>query len=241
MAFNLINVFEEGKKKFNFIKIEPYPMLDNKLLIMKNLFTFIFILLCGELFAQTKVTQPKPIPYDTIVRFGDRKIPVVKLTIGSISVTYALPSKPDSIIRLERKEIEKIIFRNGNITVLNKAVVEVVRDDQWQAILVTRDENEVQGLYKRGLVSARSATNSRDKKKAEESATIKIQKKAAMQKAYIILITHEEYYGGYGDPPGYYVEGVSYGTEPLETGTNVVDPKNKTSKDNKDSKTNSKN
>ncbi len=198
---------------------------------MKSLFTLIFILLAGELFAQTKVSQPKPTPHDTIVRFGNRKIPVTKLTIGSLTVTYALPEKPDSIIRLEKKEIEKIIFKNGNISVMNKSVVEVVRNDQWQAILVTRDENEVQGLYKRGVVNARSATSSRDKKKAEESATIKMQKKAAAQKAYIILITHEEYYGGYGDPPGYYVEGVSYGTEPLETGTDVVDPKNKNSKD----------
>lgn len=173
--------------------------------------------------AQTKPGQPKPIPYDTIVRFGNRKIPVVKLTLGSTTVTYALPAKPDSIIRLEKKEIEKIVYKNGNVSVMNKAVVEVVKDDQWQAILVTRDEKEVQGLYKRGEVSARSAGSSRDKKKAQESAMIKLQKKAAVQKAYIILITHEEFYGGYGDPPGYYAEGVSYGTEPLEEGTNVTD------------------
>lgn len=197
---------------------------------MKNLFTLFFILIAIDLFGQTNTITPKPIPYDTIVRFGNRKIPVVKLTLGSTTVTYALSAKPDSIIRLEKKEIEKIIYKNGNVSVLNKSVVEVVRDDQWQAILVTRDEKEIQGLYKRGLVNARSASSSRDKKKAQESAQIKIQKKAAAQKATIVLITHEEYYGGYGDPPGYYVEGVSYGTEPLEEGTDVVDPKNKDSK-----------
>jgi len=194
---------------------------------MKNLFTLIFIVFVCDLFGQTKDATPKPVPCDTIVRFGNRKFPVVKLTLGSVSVTYALQAKPDSIIRLEKKEIEKIIYKNGNIAVLNKSVVEVISNDQWQAILVTRDEGEIQGLYKRGLVNARSASSSRDKKKALESAQVKIQKKAAAQKATIILITKEEYYGGYGDPPGYYVEGVSYGTEPLEEGTNVVDPKNK--------------
>lgn len=194
---------------------------------MRSVFLIICTLLTISAFGQTKTTQAKPIPYDTIVRFGDRKIPVTKLTMGAQTVTYALPEKPDSIIRLERKEIEKIIFKNGNISVLNKAVVTVVKDDEWQAVLITKDEREVQGLYKRGEVSARASMSSRDKKRAQESATVKMQKKAAAQKAYIILITHEEYYGGYGDPPGYYVEGVSYGKEPLETGTNVVDPKNK--------------
>jgi hypothetical protein len=205
------------------------------IIIMKNLFTLLFILSVVDLFGQTQATDPKPIPYDTIVRFGNRKIPVIKLSLSSTTVTYALPAKPDSTIRLEKKEIEKILYKNGNVNVLNKPVVEVIKDDQWQAILVTRDENEIQGLYKRGQVSARSAISSRDKKKAQESAQMKIQKKAAIQKATIILITDEKYYGGYGDPPGYYVEGVSYGTEPLEEGTNVVDPKNKDSKS-KDSK-----
>lgn len=200
---------------------------------MKNLFILAFLIIAADVMGQAKPTQtkpnqPKPVPCDTIVRFGNRKIPVVKLTLGSTTVTYCLQSKPDSSIRLEKKEIEKIIYKNGNISVLNKSVVEVIKDDQWQAILVTKDSKEVQGLYKRGSVNARSAGSSRDKKKAQESATIKIQKKAAAQKAYIILITHEEYYGGYGDPPGYYVEGDSYGTEPLETGTDVVDPKSKT-------------
>jgi len=194
---------------------------------MKNLLIPVLLMLTFDLFGQTKASQPKPTPYDTIIRFGNRKIPVVKLTLGSTTVTYALPVKPDSIIRLEKKEIEKIVYKNGNISVMNKSVVEVVRDDQWQAILVTKDKNEVQGLYKRGSVNARSAGSSRDKKKAQESATIKLQKKAAAQKAYIILITHEEFFGGYGDPPGYYAEGDSYGTEPLETGTDVVDPKSK--------------
>ena len=202
---------------------------------MKNLLIVALMMLALDLFGQTKLVQqksgqPKPVPCDTIVRFGNRKIPVVKLTLGSTTVTYALSIKPDSIIRLEKKEIEKIIYKNGNISVLNKAVIEVVRDDQWQAILVTRDEKEVQGLYKRGEVSARSAGSSRDKKKAKESAIIKLQKKAAAQKAYIILITKDEVTGGYNDTPGYYVEGTSYGTEPLETGTDVVDSKDKGSK-----------
>lgn len=223
-------VFEEARKIFIFMNnYNPYQYWVNAL-DMRNLFIAVCLLLSTGMFGQTKTSQPKPTPYDTIVRFGNRKIPVTKLTMGSLTVTYALPEKPDSIIRLERKEIEKIIYKNGNISVLNKSVVEVVKDDQWQAVLITKDPKEVEGLYKRGEVNARASMSSRDKKRAQESATVKLQKKAAGQKAYIVLITREEYYGGYGDPPGYYVEGVSYGKEPLEKGTDVADPKNKDTK-----------
>jgi hypothetical protein len=223
-------IFAEGRKSFNFMYNCNHNLCWFKFYTMKNVFLFVGILLTINLFGQNEINHAKPIPYDTIVRYGERKIPVIDLTLGSISATYALPDKPDSMIRLDRKEIQRIVYKDGDIDILNKPVVEMVRNDQWQAVLITRDEKEVQGMFKRGEVSARSSLNSRSKKKAQESATIKIQRKAAIQKASIILITHEEFYGGYGDPPGYYVEGVSYGDKPLEAGTNVVDPKNKDSK-----------
>jgi hypothetical protein len=210
-----------------------------KLIIMKNLLIVVLIVLTSGLYGQTKVDPSKKaapaVPVDTVIRFGNRKIPVVKLYIGTLTVTYALQSKPDSIIRLDQKEIEKIIYKNGAVRTMNKPVLEVIKNDQWQAILVTKDEKEVQGLYKRGFCRGKGNPTS-SKKKAEESGIIKIQKQAAGYKATIVLITHEEYTGAYGEPAGYYVEGVAYGTEPLETGTNVVDPKIKNSKD-KDSKT----
>jgi hypothetical protein len=208
---------------------------------MRTLFLFVLVLIAGEVSGQTKPQtksgSQKGVPCDTVIRFGNRKIPVTKLTIGSTTVTYALIDKPDSMIRLEKKEIERILYRNGRVEQFNKAVVEVVRPDQWQAVLITRDEGDVQGLYNRGEVKARSSANSRSSKKAEEGAIIKIQKLAAAKKSTIILITHDEFYGGYGEIPGYLVEGIAYGTEPLETGTDVVDPKNKDAR--KDSKSKS--
>ena len=186
------------------------------------------IIFAANIYGQTKPTTAKPIPYDTIVRFGDRKIPVTKLTLGSTSVTYSLPSKPDSIIRLEKKEIEKIIYKNGNISVLNKSVIEVIKNDQWQAVIVTRDKGQVEGLYKRGTFTVRSSPNTKDKKKTEEGAIIKLQKKAAGVKATMVLVTREEYQDEYGSTRrNYFVEGDAYGAEPLETGTDVVDPKGK--------------
>ena len=189
---------------------------------------FLFVV-GGEVFGQVKPKPvpgtAKPVPVDTIVRLGNRKIPALVKQVGALSVVYALPVKPDSIIRIDLKELEKIIYRNGRIDIFNKSVIEDVKDNQWESILITHKEKDVAGLYKRGDVSGKSKPNARSKKDANQSATIKIRKQAAAIKATIILITHEEYYGGYGDPQGYTVEGIAYGPEPLDKGTNVVDDK----------------
>jgi hypothetical protein len=175
---------------------------------------------------KTNANTVKPVPADTIVRFGNRKIPVVKLTIGASSVTYALQSKPDSAIRLEKKEIEKIIYKNGNVDVMNKSVVEVIRNDQWQAIMVTKNAGDVSGLYQLGLVRANASPNGGNIKRAKESATTRIQKKAAAFKgATYILITKDALSGGYGNDQTYSVEGTVYGPEPPEKGTDVVKDK----------------
>jgi hypothetical protein len=214
---------------------------DFKNLIMRMIIVVFIVLVTLNAFGQTKPTgqtkttgktktveQPKPVPVDTIVRLGNRKIPAFVKQVGIVNVVYTLPSKPDSMIRLELKELEKIIYRNGRVDIFNKAVVEDVSDKQWQAILLTRKEKDVAGLYKRASVAGKSKPNARSKKDAQQSANIKIQKQAAAIGATIVLITKEEYYGGFGDPQGYYVEGVAYGSEPLEKGTNVVeDHKNK--------------
>jgi hypothetical protein len=195
---------------------------------MRNVFLLFFIWLSAEMFGQTKTNANtvKPAPTDTIVRFGNRKIPVVKLYIGSTSVTYALQSKPDSSIRLEKKEIEKIIYKNGNVEPINKSVVEVIRNDQWQAIMVTHNESDVQGLYVLGEVRANASPNGGNLKKAKESTITRIQKKAAAFKgASYILITKDGFSGGYGNEQTYTAEGSVYGPEPPEKGTDVVKDK----------------
>jgi hypothetical protein len=88
---------------------------------------------------------------------------------------------------------------------------------QWEAVLLTKNEEDIDGLYNRGRISAVSAP-SNTPKKAKKSATIRLQKKAANKKGFIVLVTHEEARGGYGEMPGYYIEGDVYGIEPLEEG-----------------------
>jgi hypothetical protein len=200
--------------------------------------TLLFLIFAGGVvFGQTKKVpagQTKPVPVDTIIKLGNRKIPALVKQVSALTVSYALPSKPDSIIKLELKELEKIIYRNGRVDIFNKSVIAEVKENEWESILITHKEKDVAGLYKRTDVAGKSKPNARSKKDAQQSATIKIRKQAAAAKCTIILITKEEYYGGFNDPQGYYVEGFGYGKEPPEKGTNTANDKAAKEKEDKE-------
>jgi len=178
----------------------------------------------GALFAQAAKT-----PVDTIVRLGGKKIPCKIQNVSSSTLMYSLPDKTESLA-IDRKEVEKVIYRTGRVDVFNKPVLTMIQDGQWESILVTRDEKDVQGLYNRGVITAKSSPSNRSKKAAKQSAIIKLQKKAANLGGSMILVTKEEAKGAYGDIPGYDLEAIVYGTEPLEKGTDVVDDKTKPKK-----------
>ena len=104
----------------------------------------------------------------------------------------------------------------------------MVDEKQWEAVTITKDKNQIEGMYSHGNISAKSSPNARSKKAAQQNTYIKLQKKAAAVGGTIVLITNEESFGGYGDIPGCYIEGIAYGKEPLEKGTNVAEDKSKT-------------
>ena len=199
---------------------------------MKKILFILLVFTGGMAIGQTKQAkqQKQPMePADTIVKLGGTKILAYVKTVGTTTVSYTTQEKPTILLRIEKKQLEKIIYKNGRIDPFNKPVFEEVEEGQWQSILLTKDEKEVQGLYNRGLISAKSASNASSKKRAYLSATMKIQKLAANRKGSIVLITKEDYYGAFGDVPGCYLEGYVYGLQPLEEGTDVVNPDSKTS------------
>ncbi|HEX3010231.1 MAG TPA: hypothetical protein VHO90_21725 [Bacteroidales bacterium] len=180
------------------------------------------IIFCGSILAQTTKT-----PVDTIVNLSGKKLPCKVLSVSSSTILYSLPGKKESLA-VERKEVEKIIYRNGNVEKFNKPVLTMVEEGQWESILVTREAKDVQGLYDRGTITAKSSPSSRNKKAALQSAVIKLQKKAANLQGSMVLITKTDFYGGYDENPGYELQATVYGKEPLEKGTDVVNDKDKT-------------
>jgi hypothetical protein len=199
---------------------------------MKKLtLVWLMVIFCGSIFAQTA-----KVPVDTIIRLGGKKIPCKVLNVSSSTVLYSNVDKNESLA-LDRKDVEKIIYKTGRVEVFNKPVLTMIEEGQWEAILITRDEKDVQGLYNRGVITAKSSPSNRSKKAAKQSAIIKLQKKAANLKGTIILLTKENQVGGYGDIPGFDMEAIVYGTEPLEKGTDVVDKDKDTQNKNTQTKT----
>jgi hypothetical protein len=177
---------------------------------VKKLVLAVFaIILSLPLLAQEEVNEK----LDTIYLLGRRKLVVEVKNISSAYVRYSEPGSDESV-RVERKQIQKIIFSNGRKEVFNKPVMMMVEEGDWKTVIITDRKNDVQGLYELGKIDARSSAGSRSAKSAKKSATIRLQKKAANLGGTIVLVTKEETIGGFGEPPTYEVEGIAYGFEP---------------------------
>ena len=154
---------------------------------------------------------------DTIVKLGGKKIlcNVNKVTGTSVFFNKIGQTKEEI---LSRKEIEKVIYRNGRKEVYNKPVLQMIDKDQWEAVLVTENKNDVEGLYKKAVIKANAASGSTSLEAAKTSARIRLQKKAASVGALIVLVVHSEMKGGYGEIPGWLYEGIAYSdTPPVDT------------------------
>lgn len=189
---------------------------------MKNFIGVILFLICVNLSGQSQKIIP-----DTLIKYGGQKILVCKVSVLSSVIYYSLIEKPTVSQKIDRKDVEKIIYKNGRVDVFNNAAFEVMEDGRWETVLVTYDKKDIQGLYKRKDVSATSSPT-KSKKKAKENVIIKLQKLTANAGGTIVLITDVQFFGGFDENPGYTMEGIAYGTEPPEEGTNVVEDKSKT-------------
>ncbi|HEX2935148.1 MAG TPA: hypothetical protein VHO72_07325 [Bacteroidales bacterium] len=187
---------------------------------MKKLILAAFIIISGTTFGQ--VTP------DTLVKLGGKKLPVIVKNVTSIMIYYVLPDKPKESLKIDKKNVEKIIYRDGKIDPFNQAAFTLIEEGRWEAVLLTYDEKDISGLYKRGVLLDNRSAPSANKKKAEQNVIMKIQKRAANMKGTIVLITRKQFYGAYGDDTGCIMDGVVYGTEPLEEGTDVIKDKKET-------------
>jgi hypothetical protein len=152
---------------------------------------------------------------DTIIKVEGKVMPVEVEKVTTTYVRFRVPGN-DELFTMPRKNIHKVIYKNGRIEEYNPLVLMLIDDMSWQAVWLTEDEQDVLSLYKRGVVNASSPPSSRSPKAAKKGAIIRVQKKAAAMQGSVVLITKKQTTGGYGEFPGYKIEGVVYGTEPLE-------------------------
>ena len=180
-------------------------------MIPRILIILSFAFITSGIHAQTKT--PTAVAHDTLYKLNGQIILVDVTTVTPAYVSFVYPGKPDEYT-IERKEIQKIVYKTGKIEVLNQAAFELLDESSWEAVWVTEDKSEVGDLYMLGEIEARSPSSARSATAAKKGALIKLQKKAANMKGTVILVTKKETSGGYGEYPGYYIKGIAYGTEP---------------------------
>lgn len=151
---------------------------------------------------------------DTIIKVEGKIMPVEVTKVTSSYVSFRVPGS-DKPYKMARKDIHKVIFKNGRIEEYNGLVLNMISEDSWKAVWLTDDEEDVLSLYKRGAIVAEAPPSYRSLKAAKKNATIRIQKKAASMQGQIVLVKKRQTVGGYGEPQGYIIEGVVYGSEPL--------------------------
>lgn len=150
---------------------------------------------------------------DTIVKLGGKKILCDIKKISATSVYYNLPGQTDEKEML-RKDIERVIYKNGRKEIFNKPVLQMVNKDNWQAVVITENEGDVAGLYKVAALKTNAASGIQNPAAAKASATMRLQKKAANIGSLMVLVIHTEMLGGYGEIPGCELEGIAYSDIP---------------------------
>jgi len=184
---------------------------------MKKITFSLFILISFSpfLFAQI-VTANVQEKTDTIFKLGGKELYVNVTKVTATNVSYVFQGKKE-VYSVQRKLIERIVYKNGRKEFFNKPVFQMISDvTDWRTILVTEDKNDVKGFFEIGRVEGKSSASSKSKKAAKNSATIRLQKKAANIGGVIVLITKTEAKGGYGELPGYNIKGIVYIIEPPE-------------------------
>lgn len=177
-----------------------------------RLSAYIFGFLILVFFSQNVVASDTH-DMDTIIKVEGKVMPVDVIKVTPQYVRFILPGN-DEVFTIPRKEVHKIIYKDGRIDELNRMAFASIDETSWEAVWLTEDPKEVMELYKRGEISAQSPASARSPQAAKKSATIRLQKKAASMEGTIILVTKKQTTGGYGEFPGYYIEGYVYGTEP---------------------------
>lgn len=159
------------------------------------------------------IAQDPTVKLDTILMLSRKKLVVQIKNVSSATVRYFDPKNQGSFT-IERKQIQQIVFSSGRKEIFNKPAFSMVAEGDWKTIIVTDNESDVSGLYELGPVIGRSSAGSTDAKSAKRSAIIRLQKKAALLGAAMVLVTKEEPIGGFGEAPTFNVEGIAYGYEP---------------------------
>jgi hypothetical protein len=177
---------------------------------MRKVITLLFtLLLTTTLFAQNGNSEVS----DTIMLISGRKVPVMVQGVSASKISYIAEGKTD-MQEIDRKQVHKIFYRNGRVESFSSLAVQMVDEGDWKTVILTDKQDDVEGFFALGEVEAQSSPKSRNAKAAQQSADIRLKKRAVNMGGIVVLITSRESKGGYGEVPTHRVKGVVYGFEP---------------------------
>ena len=187
----------------------------NRNFLMLSIFSLAVVCLSAQ------TTPPPSVPHDTIFKLNGSLIPVDVTTVTPTYISFIFPGKAEEFT-IERKEVHKIVYKTGKVDILNQAAFTLIDESSWEAVWLTEDKKEIGDLYVLGEVEAKSPSSARSPSAAKKGAIIKLKKKAVNLKGTIVLVTHKQTTGGYGEYPGYFIKGIAYGPEPPEEGVQTT-------------------
>lgn len=185
--------------------------LENKLMKRILLLVVLSALAVGG-FAQTEGMS-----MDTIILVSSKKIVCKVQSVGSTKITFFRP-ETQKTEEVTRKQIHKIKYSTGRVEAFNSMAFQEVEATNFQSVIITENQSDVEGLYAYGEIQAKSGTSSKTAKAAEKNARIRLQRRAAAMGALYVLITKSETRGGYKEVPTHYYEGIAYGVDPPKEG-----------------------
>lgn len=172
--------------------------------------TLLFLSLCIK--AQT---AGMTVAADTIIKLNGSVLTGDITTVTPTYIKFIMAGSAEEYT-LERKEVQKVIYKSGRIEIFNQAAFQVLDEGMWEAVWLTEKQSDVSDLYMLGEIEATSPSSARSASAAQKGAIIKAQKKAANMSGTVILVTKKQNTGGYGEYPGYIIKGIVYGPEPPE-------------------------
>ncbi|MGB4133967.1 MAG: hypothetical protein WBK12_07355, partial [Tenuifilaceae bacterium] len=108
----------------------------NKLFRLKFIISlFLLILFYLPLFAQAPTSAEKE-PTDTIVLISGRKMAAFVQNVSPSKISY-FPIGSKELKDMDRKQVHKIMYRNGRVETFNTMAVQVVSEGDWQTVILT--------------------------------------------------------------------------------------------------------
>jgi hypothetical protein len=159
-------------------------------------------------------TQTLPADIDTLILQGQERQAVIIVNTTPSSIFFTRPGN-NKIMEIDRDELERIIYGDGRIEIVNPPRIAPFPEDNWRHITLTEDPRDVEEMYVRGPVEV-TAPASRNKRMTIRNAEIRLKRQAAFLGADMVLITETEFRGGYRDVPSITMKGIAYGFLPLE-------------------------